>query len=141
MNITMSGEGGQKRTLTTADLAASANAANTREVGTDREVLPEVAPERTRAAPPTRQESLAPLFPEALAGEFRARWNIVQQGFVDDPKNAVRQGDELVAQVIKSLAETFSTQRAAVEGEKDSTEELRLALRSYRSFFERLLSI
>jgi hypothetical protein len=89
--------------------------------------------------PPAVQ--LASLFPEGTAGEFRARWNIIQQGFVDNPQNAVREGDELVAQVIKSLAETFAQQRATLEGEHGSTEELRLALRRYRSFFERLLSI
>jgi hypothetical protein len=87
---------------------------------------------------------LAPLFAEDVAIEFRSRWDVVQRGFVDDPKQAVRAGDELVAQVIKSLAETFSGQRAALEGEqadRASTENLRLALRRYRSFFERLLSI
>jgi hypothetical protein len=128
MNITMNGETRQ-RTLTTADLAASANS----------DVLPAVVD--TNADLPKRLEDLAPLFAEGAAGDFRARWSIVQQGFVDDPKNAVRQGDELVAQVIKSLAETFSNQRAALEGEQGSTEDLRLALRRYRSFFERLLSI
>jgi hypothetical protein len=141
MNITMNGENGQKRTLTTADLAASANAVTARKAAdeAESEVLPQVA--QGSDPRPRQQERLAPLFSEELSGELRARWNIVQQGFVDDPKTAVRQGDELVAQVIKSLAETFSTQRAAVEGENGSTEELRLALRSYRSFFERLLSI
>ena len=141
MNITMNGGNGQKRTLTTADLAASANAVTARKATAEGEieVLPAVA--QGSDARPRQQESLAPLFSEELSGELRARWNSVQQGFVDDPKNAVRQGDELVAQAIKSLAETFSTLRAAVEGENGSTEELRLALRSYRSFFERLLSI
>jgi hypothetical protein len=131
MNITMTGESRQ-RTLTTADLTASAQSA-------EGDALPEVAVANARE--PKRREELAPLFSEELAGEFRARWNIVQQGFVDDPKNAVRQGDELVAQVIKSLAETFATQRAALEGEQGSTEDSRLALRRYRSFFERLLSM
>ena len=128
MTITMNGETRQ-RTLTTADLAASANS----------DVLPEVA--HPNAEVRQRQEELAPLFCEEAAGDFRARWSIAQQGFVDDPKNAVRQGDELVAQVIKSLAETFAKQRAALEGEQGSTEDLRLALRRYRSFFDRLLSI
>jgi hypothetical protein len=128
MNITMNGET-QQRTLTTADLAASANG----------DVLPTVA--STNADLSKRREDLAPLFSEGAAGDFRARWSVVQQGFVDDPKNAVRQGDELVAQVIKSLAETFANQRAALEGEQGSTEDLRLALRRYRSFFERLLAI
>jgi len=128
MNITTNGETRQ-RTLTTADLAASANS----------DVFPEVVDTKTDG--PKGPEDLAPLFSEAAAGDFRARWSIVQQGFVDDPKNAVRQGDELVAQVIKSLAETFANQRAALEGEQGSTEDLRLALRRYRSFFDRLLSI
>jgi hypothetical protein len=84
---------------------------------------------------------LAPLFSAGTAGEFRARWSIIQQGFVDNPQNAVHEGDELVAQVIKSLAGTFAEQRTALEGAHGSTEDLRLALRRYRSFFERLLSI
>ena len=124
----MNGES-RPKTLTTADLAASANS----------DVLPEVVD--TNADGPKRREELAPLFSEAAAGDFRARWSVVQQGFVDDPKSAVRQGDELVAQVIKSLAETFASQRAALEGEQGSTEDLRLALRRYRSFFDRLLSM
>jgi hypothetical protein len=95
--------------------------------------------ETAAANPPAAQ--LAPLFSERTAGEFRAHWNIIQQGFVDNPQNAVREGDELVARVIKNLAETFSEQRVTLEGEHGSTEELRLALRRYRSFFERLLSI
>jgi hypothetical protein len=128
MNITMNGETRQK-SVTTADLAASAKS----------DVFPEVV--NTNTDGPKRREDLAPLFSEGAAGDFRARWTIVQQGFVDDPKNAVRQGDELVAQVIKSLAETFANQRAALEGEQGSTEDLRLALRRYRSFFDRLLSM
>ena len=65
---------------------------------------------------------------------------------VDDPRLAVQQADELVAQVIKSLAETFSNERTKLEAQVDqtdkaSTENLRLALRHYRSFFERLLSL
>jgi hypothetical protein len=94
----------------------------------------------------TSERALAPLFAQDVATDFRSRWDAVQRSFVDDPQDAVRAGDELVAQVIKSLAETFSDQRSALEGEvnqteKSSTENLRLALRRYRSFFERLLSI
>ena len=60
-------------------------------------------------------------------------------------EQAVQQGDELVVQVMKSVAETFSRERAMVEGQmnqagKASTETSRIALRRYRSFFERLLS-
>ena len=93
----------------------------------------------------TEEKQLAPLFLPDVAKEFRSRWDTVQIGFVDDPKQAVRQGDELVGQVMKSLAETFSNERATLEGQLDqtdkaSTETLRIALQRYRSFFERLLS-
>ena len=78
--------------------------------------------------------------------DFRSRWDVVQRGFVDDPQAAVRAGDELVSRVIKSLAETFANQRSELEKGLDqsdapTTENLRIALRQYRSFFERLLSI
>ena len=93
----------------------------------------------------TEERELAPLFLPDVAKEFRSRWDTVQRGFVDDPRQAVRQGDELVVQVMKSLGETFSHERATLEGQvnqtgNESTETLRIALRCYRSFFERLLS-
>jgi hypothetical protein len=89
---------------------------------------------------------LAPLFTRDAATDFRSRWDVVQRSFVDDPQEAVRAGDELVTQVIESLAETFANQRSELESRHDKggatgTENLRLALRRYRSFFERLLSI
>ena len=93
-----------------------------------------------------QDEQLAALFTADAAADYRSRWDIVQRGFVDDPRQAVRLGDELVAQVMQNLAETFSRERAALESQMDqpdkaSTETLRIALRRYRSFFERLLSI
>ena len=91
-------------------------------------------------------KQLAPLFLAEAAEDFRSRWDAVQIGFVDDPKQAVQRADELVAQVMKNLAETFSNERANIEGQfKESddatTEHLRVALRRYRSFFQRLLSL
>jgi hypothetical protein len=88
----------------------------------------------------------APLFTLDAMNDFRARWDLVQRSFVDDPKEAVHAADELVAQVTQTLMETFADQRTKLEKEFDqaeapSTESLRIALRQYRSFFERLLSI
>ena len=81
-----------------------------------------------------------------VSDEFRARWDAVQIGFVDDPMRAVRDADELVARVMKNLAETFAGERAKLEAQVNqsdqvSTENLRVVLRNYRSFFQRLLSI
>ena len=95
----------------------------------------------------TRQDAnLAPLFTQEAATDLRTRWDTVQRSFVDDPRAAVHAADELVAQVTQSLAETFADQRSELEkgldqAEAPTTENLRVALRRYRSFFERLLSI
>lgn len=88
----------------------------------------------------------APLFSPEEAKEFRARWDAIQGGFVDEPRRAVEQADSLVAGTMKRLAEMFADERAKLDGQWDrgdsvSTEDLRLALRRYRSFFGRLLSV
>lgn len=124
----------------------------------------DLVPQRTSARPidPARQESaeaattdlpgaaateqLAALFPPEAAQGFRQHWDQVQIGFVDDPQAAVRQADELVAQVMAHLARSFAEQRSQLEtslagGGQADTEQLRTALRSYRSFFQRLLSL
>jgi hypothetical protein len=87
-----------------------------------------------------------PLFAPNDAQDFRARWEKIQIGFVDEPRKAVEQADELVASAIKRLAEVFATERNKLEEDWDkrdnvSTEDLRIALRRYRSFFDRLLSV
>jgi hypothetical protein len=91
-------------------------------------------------------EQLEPLFSGELAHEYRTRWIALQGSFVDDPRQAVQQGDELVAEVMQSLAQTFADERAGLEDDlaqtgDASTEALRITLRRYRSFFERLLSL
>ena len=104
------------------------------------------ATDQPSGEPKLEAATLAPLFLPEVATDFRSRWDTVQSSFVDDPRQAVRKGDELVAQVMKSLAETFAGERSALDGEVDpnapaSTEDLRMALRRYRSFFQRLLSM
>jgi|SRR5450432_2468283 len=94
----------------------------------------------------TPDEQAAPLFSAGEAQEFRVRWDTIQGGFVDEPRRAVEQADSLVAEAMKRLAEVFADERAKLEGqwgreESVSTENLRLALRRYRSFFGRLLSV
>ena len=86
------------------------------------------------------------MFAPDVAAQFRNRWADVQSGFVDDPRRAVAAGDELVAQVMQSLAESFAQERkrletALSESDEASTETLRVGLRRYRSFFERLLAL
>jgi hypothetical protein len=75
---------------------------------------------------------------------YNSRWNQLKSEFVDDPRSAVRGANQLVGEVLDELEELFRGQRADLEhgldSEQTSTEDLRLALGRYRSFFDRLLS-
>ena len=82
--------------------------------------------------------------PAERADEYSSRWDALKGDFVDEPRRAVRQADELVGEVLDELQRLFADQRRGLEQSFDhdqaSTEDLRLALRRYRSFFDRLLS-
>jgi len=85
------------------------------------------------------------LFSEDETRDFRKRWEQVQTEFVDEPRGSVEKADQLVASTIKRLAEVFAEERTRLEhewakGDNVSTEDLRQALRKYRSFFDRMLS-
>jgi hypothetical protein len=85
------------------------------------------------------------LLPREQNAEFQTRWEQIQTGFVDEPRQTVEQADELVADLMKRLAEGFAAERERLEGqwgrgEDVSTEDLRVTLQRYRGFFQRLLS-
>ena len=85
-----------------------------------------------------------PLFSDSDINDLRNRWSNVQTGFVDEPRHALEEADKLVAAVMQRLAEGFANERSNLEkawdrGDNVSTEDLRVALRRYRSFFDRLL--
>ncbi|GFO62879.1 hypothetical protein M1B72_19215 [Geomonas paludis] len=119
--------------LTTADLAGRTDAGGSANV-------------QITGGQDVSGEEQAPLLSINEANNLRRRWDEIQVGFVDEPRRCVEQADNLVAEAMKRLAETFADERAKLEAQWDrggdvSTEDLRLALRRYRSFFHRLLSI
>lgn len=92
-----------------------------------------------------RDEHTALFLPDET-NSLRLQWDSIQVGFVDEPRQAVEKADALVARAMKRLAEVFAAERERLEkqwdrGDSVSTEELRLALRRYRAFFGRLLSV
>ncbi|MEO6082603.1 MAG: hypothetical protein ABIQ18_05800 [Umezawaea sp.] len=92
------------------------------------------------------QEGAAPLFTGEEVDRFRTEWRGLQSDFVDSPRDAVQHADQLVAQVMQSLATTFADHKKSLEGqwskgEQVETEELRVALRQYRAFFDKLLTV
>ena len=156
---------GSERRLTTDDLAADPEPTRQEEVREERRVEPvdpdasysreSEADERSREGQREASDSGAsesrngpeaqPLFAGAEASELRERWDSIQTGFVDEPRRAVEQADALVADLMQRLASVFSDERKSLEqqwdrGDDVSTEDLRVALQRYRSFFDRLLS-
>ncbi|HEX5605258.1 MAG TPA: hypothetical protein VFY96_02025 [Candidatus Binatia bacterium] len=146
----------RERPLSTADLAGKPETHDERE---RRDAEATATIDKRDAAVPIEQpaakgpraagsnnEELVPLFSESAVQNFRQRWTTLQTEFVDEPRRSVEQADELVAHVMKDMAATFSDERKKLEqqweqGDKVSTEDLRLVLRRYRSFFDRFLSI
>jgi hypothetical protein len=91
------------------------------------------------------QADVSALLADEDAGGFRSRWNEIQVRFVDEPRGSVQKADGLVAEMTGRLTQMFSEERTRLEsqwerGDDVSTEDLRIALQRYRSFFERLLS-
>jgi hypothetical protein len=110
-------------------------------------VVSVASPSRTGAAVArAREEDRVAVFIGNEANELRARWDGIQVGFVDEPRKSVQEADALVSATIARLAEMFADERQKVEQQWDrsenvSTEDLRIALQRYRSFFARLLAI
>lgn len=105
-------------------------------------------PDHATAAPSAMGDDAdgrASLVPAARVREYGARWDAVKGAFVDEPRQAVAQADALVGELLDELERLFRDQRRDLEHgldtEETSTEDLRLALRRYRSFFDRLLTL
>lgn len=118
---------------------------DTAEGRSEMEQMAEVRTAENRPSP--SEEEFVALFESDESEKFRSRWLEIQSRFVDDPHDSVKEADELVADVIKSITRSFADRRIALEnqwksGENNtSTEDLRLAIKRYRSFFNRLLSL
>jgi hypothetical protein len=134
-------------TLTTRELAGGAERDEEEPRRDERDDAPRDA--ATEPARPATTGDAVEDAPELLPGEetaeLRSRWENIQTGFVDEPRQTVEQADELVAQLMRRLAESFAAEREQLEqqwgrGDDVSTEDLRVALQRYRSFFRRLLS-
>ena len=144
-----------ERKLSTSDIAAATDREDRPVTRDDATVRRRIALDRDEPTSPppaadgprnVADEPVAQLFAAEDAAAFRTRWSGIQTGFVDEPRRAVEEADTLVAEVMKRLAEGFANERRDLEAgweraDQVSTEDLRLAMRRYRAFFERLLAI
>ena len=129
--------------VTTADIAGKGR----HEEGADEadQPLAREDTDETGAAAGGSGHELTPLFDEDERSDLQTRWQSLQTRFVDDPRTTVEEADQLVADLMQRLAESFADERKSLEaqwsrGDDVSTEDLRVSLQRYRSFFERLLS-
>ena len=136
------------RALSTADLAARGGPPAEVKTGPGPVARREYEEEPSRQAVESQEPAAetSPLFSSEESQRFRSEWDAIQIGFVDEPRKSVEKADGLVASVIHRLAEIYAQERGKLEAQWDrgddvSTEDLRLALRRYRSFFGRLLSV
>jgi hypothetical protein len=135
------------RALTTADLAGAGSPLDVPEFPGPplrREYAEEPRVNKAPSSGPAAEAT--PLFAADETEHLRSDWSAVQAAFVDEPRKCVEKADQLVARVVQRLAESFSQERSRLEGqwtkgEDVSTEDLRVALQRYRSFFDRLLSV
>lgn len=103
--------------------------------------IPESVVPIAESTVPATQPQATGFFSPVETSEFRNRWDGVQAEFIDAPRSAVQDADRLIAEVMKRLADFFEVERAALEAQNLSTEDLRLAMRRYRLSFERILAV
>jgi hypothetical protein len=93
-------------------------------------------------------EAVAPAPPATLlasldATDVRSRFLDIQAGFVDEPRQAVEEAGRFVEELVQQVIQALQAQRGQLHGvaAEGSTEDLRLALRGYRQFVDRLLGL
>jgi hypothetical protein len=133
-----------EKPLSTADMAAAAQ--RQPEVSELKHIQEDVVPAEAYREHERGSAQPTQLLATDELQDLRSRWDSIQTGFVDEPRRAVEQADSLVAEVMQHLAQLFADERNNLEsqwgrGDDVSTEDLRVALQRYRSFFARLLSI
>jgi len=97
----------------------------------------------TPATEPPAAASADALLGSLDAGDIRNRFLDIQAGFIDEPRQAVEEAGRFVDDLLRQVADALQQQRGQLAGATDeaSTEDLRLALRAYRQFVDRLLGL
>jgi hypothetical protein len=127
------------------DVADTTEAAETSEEQMRNQQITEERNDQNKNKMREDENNFAPLFENEEAEQFRSQWLEIQSRFVDDPSVSVKDADDLVAKVITNITRTFADKRTSMEAQWKSgdvsTEDLRVALKRYRSFFDRLLTL
>jgi len=115
------------------------------------------APETSDRRPARAETAEAPLRPgdvndisitfwaESASEQFRAEWHEVKAQFVDDPVAALTRAHDLLTEAVHELTESMLAERDDLDplraGAKPDTESMRMAMRGYREFLDRILAL
>jgi len=99
------------------------------------------ADDKTTGRAPGADDARKPLFGQREAEEFHTRWRELAATFVDEPKAAVREAESLVGKLMDELKDHLDEQKRSLSGDRTDTEELRIALRRYRSLADQILAV
>ena len=143
------------RDVTSADQGVTSPADPAADIDPTRATVPDLGDPDLDAVPDAaRRQPAGADAPFAAAGAafvtdadgYRASWGRIQSGFVDDPRGSVTEAAELITQITSTLLSAVQERERTLRGTWDGggdadTENLRNALRDYRSFFERLIGV
>ena len=135
----------QEMTDETTDERENEGSTEERDAGKPEATSSSAASQGSEAAADDVGAERTPLLADDNAQGFRRRWDDLQAGFVDHPREVVEEADDLVGKLMQEISTGFDERRSSLEaqwerGDDVSTEDLRIALTRYRSFFNRLLS-
>ena len=82
---------------------------------------------------------------ESASEQFRADWHEVKAQFVDDPVAALTRAHDLLTEAVHELTESMLAERDDLDplrgAAKPDTESMRMAMRGYREFLDRILAL
>lgn len=85
------------------------------------------------------------IWDEDAARHFRAAWHEVKAEFVDDPVTALTRAHDLLTDAVNELTEVLLAERDDLDPlrgtDTPDTESMRMAMRGYREFLDRILSL
>jgi hypothetical protein len=127
----------------TARDARTDNKATARDARTDDKATARDArtDDKATGRAPGADDARKPLFGQRETEEFHARWRELAATFVDEPKAAVREAESLVGKLMDELKDHLDEQKRSLSGDRTDTEELRIALRRYRSLADQILAV
>jgi hypothetical protein len=91
------------------------------------------------------EETTIAIWDQDVAERYRDAWRDIQAHFVDEPEAALAEAQERIAEAVQALADALLAEQVSLDPHEDSehpdTEALRVAMRGYKDFLERVLAL